>query len=821
MYVPALYDFHFKLANLDGGPSEHLTISQIAPTQPNGLPATVGVPATEGDWDSYTDVATALTAPIQLQEGKISLKTAFEGGFNFDAMVYESRGACCGLVGNDLNPSIEPNKIVAGVWSDPEATAIINGAGIGDYAGIAGESSVVEAEDYRPGRNGVAYQDMTAGNAGVPPDQSPSASAYYRILDDVGPRRAGCGCAPGLDPAAAAAHHAAMLRRHWMLLAAGCLLAQCSTRDRGPSLRRLFDPGSLAWIRLGGELREAIGGVPGAPFTQSFLVTKGDVVDLAVGLRCPAREGCAGTWRFRIEASPESGSALPLFEQTLDANAPEVWQAIRVRLTQLAGSRVDLTFRVASLSGPPPGRASALPYWGRPSLLRAGPTSRPNVVLISVDTLRADRLGCYGYGRPTSPHIDAFAREGVRFETAVSQAPWTTPSHISLLTSLYPSTHRVNQGWGELDRFQHGRSGYRVLAEEVTTLAEAFAVAGYRTLALTGGGPISGDLGFAQGFDVYRESNSLQETGPQLFDWLRQYDGVPFLLFFHTFVVHAPYTSTQLTGEVLTAQERLELDAAWERLPLQDVSAYERLLRELGHFRKEVTSALYDGDVQVMDMLVGQFFDEMRRRHMDERTLVVLTADHGEEFGEHDPSRFYDAHCRTVYDEVIRVPLLLRLPGKLPAGTVVRSPVELIDVAPTILDLAGIETPRAMQGRSLLPLVRGGSHRQAMSLTEATCDGPEIKALRGERLKYVAEYGLGAADGDRSGVSGPRIAERLFDLSSDPRETRPVSAGRKMARMREALEARLDAATRDATSGQAQPLDPRVLEQLRSLGYLR
>jgi len=597
-------------------------------------------------------------------------------------------------------------------------------------------------------------------------------------------------------------------------LTAGVLLLPACRREPAPlpSGARLFHAAGLeaARVRIWYQTREAYAARPAVPFTFTVRPGPASVLQGAIGVACPGREPCAGVWRFTLEEGT-SKSRRRLFERTLDAARETDWVDVRIPLD--SGRTVTLTFGVSEVV---PG--TARPLWGEARLLRPPASPPQNVLLISVDTLRADRLGCYGYARPTSPNIDGLAAEGVRFGHAISQSSWTTPSHASLLTSQYPSSHRLNQGWQQLEKFQKEGKGYRVLAEGATTLAEVLRENGYRTMALTGGATLAGELGFAQGFDAYRvDSPSLGEKPRQVLgQWLAESREVPFFIFFHTFEVHAPYGHAEMAESLLTDPER----EAVRRGARRDAAGFESLLRKLGLFRREVTSALYDGGIRCADAFLGGLLGELRRLRLDERTLIVFTSDHGEEFGEHHPERFYNAHCNTVYDELIHVPLILRLPGKVPAGGVVDAPVELVDVAPTILDYLGIVVPSSMQGKSLKKLVaRPGRYHKEWTLSESTCLGPEVKTLRSRGTKYVATYE--ARGEEHAGVPGPLLSEELFDLASDPGETRSLPGPRLRGKLRAILEARAKALERDAIRAAEAPVSADVLERVRGLGYIQ
>lgn len=456
----------------------------------------------------------------------------------------------------------------------------------------------------------------------------------------------------------------------------------------------------------------------------------------------------------------------------------------------------------------------------------AEPPSTDVVLLISIDTLRADRLGCYGYGRDLSPALDALAAEGVLFRQAVSQAPWTIPSHMSLMTSLYPSSHTVNQDHRQFVRFQRNEGNYRILPSEVQTLAEILKQHGFRTLALTGGGTMSAKLGFGRGFDTYLETaRKLQpKVWSQLTDWLSEPDpaGRPLFLFFHTFEVHAPHIRIDDARPLLSPEQAAGLYAFTERRYNLTEATFRRYLEEQGLLRVEMTSRLYDGGIRFTDWFLGNLFDTLREQGLWQRTLVIVTSDHGEEFADHDPTRFYNAHCVTTYDEIIRVPLIFRVPGRFADGRVVEHQVRLIDVAPTLLELLDIPIPEQMQGESLVDRMAGGGADGALTAySEATCRDLEWKSLRDQRFKYIAAFSAEA--GERVGLPGERKWEQLFNVKNDPEEALDLAEAQRgrIKHMRNELAEFFTQRALPVVGGEQHlAFDEKLVEELRALGYL-
>ena len=429
----------------------------------------------------------------------------------------------------------------------------------------------------------------------------------------------------------------------------------------------------------------------------------------------------------------------------------------------------------------------------------------PNVLLVSIDTLRADHLGVYGSALPTSPTIDRrLAGEGVTFDTVYSQSPKTTPSHMTMLTSLYPCVHGV-------ELWETNTPG-RVLNPAVHTLAEVLKNAGYATAAFTGGTNVDRARGFGQGFDVYKHGNQLARTT----DWIRGHRGRKWFVFFHTYEVHDPYVPPRrlvslfdpdYRGPVLDAVEKLRSGVdGWEKGHELFWASVDRKDPRTARF----VARLYDAGIRNMDeTTVAHLLDLLDGLGLASDTLVVFTADHGEAFGEHGRFLHDDLHAGTLH-----VPLILRFPGRLPAGRHVRARARLLDVMPTILDVLGIPAPAAAEGRSLVPLLGddrpGAGPDDVVSEHNNVAIGRTFESLRRGPLTYIAD--------------GP--VEALFDVARDPREDVDVSAGRPedLAAMRSALARWRDdcreRAARLGARGDGVLPDEGTKRRLRALGYV-
>ena len=398
-----------------------------------------------------------------------------------------------------------------------------------------------------------------------------------------------------------------------------------------------------------------------------------------------------------------------------------------------------------------------------------------NIVLITIDTLRTDRLSCYGSDRVRTANIDGFAAEGVRFTNAATTVPFTLPAHSSIMTGLYPPGHGVRENVGY------------TLDERVPTVAEMLSRAGWATGGFVSAFVLDERWGIGRGFDRYFDDFDLSgfdtanlssvqrrgdETLAEAVRWLDERPPEkPFFLWLHLYDPHDPY----------------EPPEPWA---------------------SEYAGRPYDGEVAFTDSLIGDFRKALEERGLLERSLVILTADHGEGLGDHGES----SHGFFVYDTTVRVALIVSLPGR-PAGTTVDTAVSHVDIVPTVLDAVGVTAPR-LHGESLLPLIRGA----------------QVKTRRGvytESFYPLLHYGWAPLRAFRSAgnklISAPR--PELYDLRADPREQDDLSQARPdvraelergLARLRSDIE---PAESAESAESAAPDLDPHTLAQLEALGY--
>ncbi len=433
-----------------------------------------------------------------------------------------------------------------------------------------------------------------------------------------------------------------------------------------------------------------------------------------------------------------------------------------------------------------------------------GPARR--IVLVSIDTLRADHLSCYGYPRETSPRLDALAEESFVFTRARAHSNSTAPSHMSLFTGVLPLVHDVWNG------------GDTALSPDLPTLAERLSDAGYRTAAFADGGMVAERFGFARGFDTF---DSRYERFPRKLDrveeWLDATDDAPAFLFVHTYGVHAPYVPARghdvFTDPGYTGELRARVMALASRLdaPDGDLGAVRTLFWEgresFDEADREYLVGLYDGCIRSVDAGVGRLLDMVDARGLLDDAWVIVTSDHGEAFLEHGSW----SH-RELYEEELHVPLLVRPPGGLAGGRRVDAPVGLVDLAATLLALGGVDADDVVQGRALLP---AGSFEPRPLHAVA-------EQYRGYQTLVDGAWKLHVGEAD--------ARWQLYDLSADPREERNLlGTGEEADAVRAALEREVAtvraaaAALRERLGGAIEAAAPTddELEVLRALGYVR
>ena len=444
-----------------------------------------------------------------------------------------------------------------------------------------------------------------------------------------------------------------------------------------------------------------------------------------------------------------------------------------------------------------------------------GPRPRLNILLITIDALRADHLGIYGYPRPTSPNIDRLARQGVVFQRAISQWPKTSPSFASMMSSTYGHTNGLI------------RTTAQRMPDRFLMLAELLQAGGYSTRAAVANVNLARVFNFDQGFETYlepwKESDERRRTALVTREGLdllqRDEDGRPFFVWLHYFDPHARYQPPAPYSGMFVNDAHF--DPSW-RMPLQrerrqDIGGIPTTASLGSEERIAYYVAQYDAEIRSVDHQVGILLKALEARGLAGQTLVVIAADHGESLGDHN---YFFEHGRFPYDDCVHVPLILRGPGIGKTGAVVRPAVEMIDLLPTLLDLAGLPSDPEAEGRSLRRFLEDGDRaagaREAYAFSESGYGREYQRSVTTDRYKlvYVPDAG------DRQVMKGREL--ELYDVATDPGETknlvdqRPEVAGR----LKEQLWGWIEKGGAGAEVPEAVRLDRGTADQLRSLGYI-
>lgn len=455
---------------------------------------------------------------------------------------------------------------------------------------------------------------------------------------------------------------------------------------------------------------------------------------------------------FQISAKKNGSTENLLFSRSYHSDKHKLWQGwndFNIDLSSFKDSNISLFFKT-HLTSRKNYKVNTI-SWGNPFIITPQSKSRGNlnVIIYLVDTLRADHVASYSKRQIRTPYIDKFASEGVLFESAFSQCSWTKPSTASLLTSTYPSFH------GAITR-------HDALTDAITTLAEYLKDNGYLTGAFINQPNISADFGFSQGFDSYVETYCQIMERPLfslhmnqlIFPWLEKNANRPFFLYIHTIDPHDPYTPPPPYDSMYDSDYKGSINGSVKTIQQILGGKLKVSQRDIQHLE-----SLYDGEITLNDLAFGELIERLKKLQLYDSTLIIFTSDHGEEFYEHQGLK----HGLTLYDEQIRIPLIMRLPSHFPAGIRISPTVRLIDIMPTILELLNLSTIDQCQGKSLIPLITGEVKSLIEEIyLEEDLDGAVLQSVRGKRWKLISYPKTGFLE--------------LFDLDQDPKEIHNLAA---------------------------------------------
>ncbi|MBN1871071.1 MAG: sulfatase [Candidatus Omnitrophica bacterium] len=404
-----------------------------------------------------------------------------------------------------------------------------------------------------------------------------------------------------------------------------------------------------------------------------------------------------------------------------------------------------------------------------------------NVILVGICTLRADHFNCYGYPNNTTPNINDFCADAVLFKETISQAPSTAPSFAAMFTSLLPLHNGLST------------DNETIISPDCVTIAELLSHNGYHTVSFNNGGQVTNDFGFDRGFDIFTKLKG--KTILRAVEWLKSNKDKRFFLFIHSIEPHSPYMPSKEDAELF---DKLYKGILAEDIVVLDKTKLKEDLLNASYADLQRIVNRYDAEIYSVDRQFGILIDYLKKEGLYENSMIIFAGDHGEEFGEHG---YFARHAHTLYDELLKVPLIIKFPSSEYGSTVVTSQVRLIDILPTVLDVLEMPLPEYLEGISLLELLNGNPNRPLFAVSQKDCKARLKNSTI--RTKY---WKLNQG--------------RLFDLEKDPLEKNDVSE--KFPIIKRELQKKLDEILRQRKIAESKKvkLKKETVEQLKSLGYL-
>ncbi|MCP2618533.1 sulfatase [Candidatus Aminicenantes bacterium AC-335-A11] len=461
-------------------------------------------------------------------------------------------------------------------------------------------------------------------------------------------------------------------------------------------------------------------------------------------------------------------------------------------------------------------------FWFNPIIysLEEPKKEKPNIILISIDTLRADHLSCYGYKRATSPNIDKLARDGVLFLNCYSSTSWTLPAHISLFTSLNSYYHQVYFPFQKMD-------------EKLITLTDILRNNNYFCAAFTGGGYLSAKYGFAKSFDTYKELkikgnvslryDEVELLSKDLLDWLENNKKKKFFLFLHTYQPHDPYANLSSIGKLF-----LNKNHKWDQINLGEIfneGKNDRFSISFTPEEKENIIALYDGEIRYTDeYFIKPLIDKLKSLNLYNNTLIILTSDHGEEFYEHKAW----LHDHSLYNEAIKIPLIIKFPNSKFRGKKIEQTVRLIDIMPSILDFLKIKYSRFnLEGKSFINLLNNKKDSRIvicdLALRKFRNPYPTVISLIKGNLKLIINKRIISPYVKKICSNFKEYKVELYDIKKDPKETVNLAKRREYQRIIRELINTIESYYKEQKKSETQEveLDKELKQRLKALGYIK
>jgi arylsulfatase A-like enzyme len=488
-----------------------------------------------------------------------------------------------------------------------------------------------------------------------------------------------------------------------------------------------------------------------------------------------------------------------LYEETFRPHKKKKlkWHEISVDLSKLQNKKGILRFETVPLLTQEAKDNISLGYFllANPRILLTSGSKEPNIILVSIDTLRRDHLGLYGYEKEVSPFLDTMVSEAAVFDRVIAQAPYTVTSHMTMMTSLWPRVHQV------LTHDYQDR-----LSTQWLTLPQILKARGYMTAGFTGGGQVSAVYGFDRGMDIYDYEGGISETiFPKAMRWMAKTRGSPFFLFLHTYDPHAPYDPPPPYDTIFDPDYEGDI-TSWteENVEITDPELFNRIVD------------LYDGEIRYVDSQIRRVIQFLKDKGLYENTMIIITSDHGEEFMEHGAMAY---HSHTLYNELLLVPLIIKFPNGQWGRRRIGGPVALNDLMPTVLDYLKLPLPAHCQGESLLAYLKTNSEpdpeRQIFSERIAIRDSPRVDVSIQTLFEKFCQNVV--------------LPDEYFDLVSDPEETDNLIRSHKrkasqwLKRIRKYFKANTNMAKLgfEDKEGRRQVMDKETVEKLKALGYIQ
>lgn len=534
------------------------------------------------------------------------------------------------------------------------------------------------------------------------------------------------------------------------------------------SLSKKIDPINLKYITIANDTRRAFLLAANKPYSMNLKVPNKEFwLNISFSINPEIYSELESKMKFLV-CIKNGKELIKIEDKTINLsknqNEPLQWFNVKHNLVKYGGKEIEVILKIKYVSGLfQKLRHQEIGCFTYPKLIAGkNSTDKPNIILISLDTCRADRLSCYNYDIPTSPFLDSLAKNGVLFLNAFTQAPCTPPAHASMLTGLYPSRTGLFIYPLALDSTGSQKliEGYYV-DEDVTSLATTLSENNYLTAAFTGGGYVSHRLGLNKGFFSFVEnqsptSNDLLQNYSDAINWIKKNNELKFFLFFHTYEIHKPYNHNYF----------------WS------IKQYEKKYKEEYNTPDDSPekNAKYDSGILFTDFVLSEFFRELLDLGLLNDCFVIITSDHGETLGEHFNIIGYNYnHGGSFFDEEIKIPLIFYFPSKFHPKKI-NNVVGLIDIVPTILDVLTIEYDlKKIDGDSLLPLIydkqNDNNNFRNYIFIESPSAGPARSCIRTDKYKLIKVI-------DRKEITKVNPNEILsnhpnvlfYELEKDPKE---------------------------------------------------